>query len=352
MTDCADPDCANALECASAFTCPATQQKIYVRGNDLPAFIQSLSTTVSNASVTATGQVTKAAVQMSMRHDFIGDLQVFLVPPSGSPLLIANHEGFGADYQHTILLDDGPQSLSEGDPPYAGTFRPDAPFSSLIGANAMGDWALHVVETENDGVVGALVEYGLALCVCDGCELGLACNNGNDDDNDNLTDCADPDCAGTDTCALAALCEPGQVMVQVSPAGLPISIPDSSSVQITIPVTQAGTVKRVGVRFSINHTFDGDLQMDLATPNMTSVTLFDGIGSSGDNFTDTTLVDSGSTLINDGIAPFTGIFRPTNALAGLSEQPALGNWKLTMSDQAGADTGAVVAYDLFICVQP
>ena len=51
-------------------------------------------------------------------------------------------------------------------------------------------------------------------------------------------------------------------------------------------------------------------------------------GGSGDNFTNTVFDDEAATSITAGAAPFTGSFRPVDALSAFDGQTVQGPWVL------------------------
>ena len=141
-------------------------------------------------------------------------------------------------------------------------------------------------------------------------------------------------------------------------------IPDVSTVDIPVLVTDPGVVGDVNVRLRLNHTFDGDLVISLISPDGTSVALATNRGGSGDNYGAgandcsgifTIFDDSAGTAIGAGIAPFTGSFRPESPLAGFSGHTMTGTWTLRVADTATLDTGTVgcvqleIRRQLFFC---
>ena len=61
------------------------------------------------------------------------------------------------------------------------------------------------------------------------------------------------------------------------------------------------------VELDLNHTFDGDLDITLTSPEGTTIFLADQIGGAGDNFTGTVFMD-GNPNITSGAPPYTGTF--------------------------------------------
>ncbi|MGD1714289.1 proprotein convertase P-domain-containing protein, partial [Dapis sp. BLCC M172] len=99
------------------------------------------------------------------------------------------------------------------------------------------------------------------------------------------------------------------------------------------------TIENLDVRFSAEHTYDGDLVVDLKSPEGKEITLFAGVGGSDDNFQDTLLDDNASTGISSGNAPFDGTYRPQESLAEFNGENPNGTWTLRVEDRAGGDSG-------------
>ena len=137
-------------------------------------------------------------------------------------------------------------------------------------------------------------------------------------------------------------------------------IPDVSSVDIPINVTDIGAVADVNVRLRLNHTFDGDLVLRLIAPDGTSVALANNRGGAGDNFgtgandcsgVSTVFDDSAPIAIGAGTAPFAGSFRPDSPLSAFNGKGVNGVWILRISDTGAIDVGTVGCVTLEISRQ-
>ena len=71
------------------------------------------------------------------------------------------------------------------------------------------------------------------------------------------------------------------------------------------------------------------------------------VGGSDDNFTNTTLDDDfGFNPISGGSAPFSSTFAPSSPLSAFNGEDPNGTWTLTVSDNAGGDTGTLNNWSL------
>nr|WP_293120301.1 CHAT domain-containing protein [Okeania sp. SIO1I7] len=102
-----------------------------------------------------------------------------------------------------------------------------------------------------------------------------------------------------------------------------------------------GTVENLDIRFSAEHTWDGDLEVYLKSPQEQEVTLFTGVGGSGQNFQDTVLDDDASRSINSGVAPFDGTYRSQGSLAEFNGENPHGTWTLRVEDSLYGDSGTL-----------
>ena len=135
-----------------------------------------------------------------------------------------------------------------------------------------------------------------------------------------------------------------------SSGNLAVLIPDLTTVDVPINVTETGVVDDVNVRLRINHAFDGDLEIRLVHPDGTAVLLSDNRGSNGDNYGSgtndcagipTVFDDSAAVAVSAGVAPFASSFRPEEALSAFSGKPTNGVWKLRITDTANQDQGTL-----------
>jgi subtilisin-like proprotein convertase family protein/streptogramin lyase len=124
-----------------------------------------------------------------------------------------------------------------------------------------------------------------------------------------------------------------------------LNIPDGTGTTgtSTISVPDAGTIVDVNVQLNITHPYDSDLSGSLTGPNGATSGLFDRIGGSGHNFTNTVLDDQPYTgsFIDTASAPFTGTFRPQGLLGDLNGGPSNGTWTLGVRDWVKGNRGTL-----------
>ena len=136
------------------------------------------------SSITISGQPnvpiqsSKIAVKVNITHSFVGDLRIYLFPPSINVLTLASgNGGNGVNFTNTIFTDQAPSSISTGLPPFSGQYKPiggaaacNIPntavndFSS-IGLGTIlpnGTWTLKVFDAAG-GDVGTLNNWSISF---------------------------------------------------------------------------------------------------------------------------------------------------------------------------------------------
>lgn len=99
---------------------------------------------VSNAGTALASSV--IATLESLTHTYTSDLTITLTAPDGSSVDLAYEVGSDADFINTVFSDAAANSITTGDNPFTGTFKPDAPFSGLTGP-ANGTWQLTIMDS-------------------------------------------------------------------------------------------------------------------------------------------------------------------------------------------------------------
>jgi len=100
---------------------------------------------------------------------------------------------------------------------------------------------------------------------------------------------------------------------------------------------------------TVIHTNASDLEFYLIHNGITDTVIYQ-VGGSGDNFIGTVLNDSAATLISNGTAPFTGLYRPHKPLEQFNNSDVNGAWVLKIFDRATGNTGTLQAWSLIFTI--
>ncbi len=120
----------------------------------------------------------------------------------------------------------------------------------------------------------------------------------------------------------------------------PLAIPNNSPGGVTssIVVSDLDIVSDVNITFNITHPNDDDIDMSMTSPVV--IPLMSDIGSTANDFIDTTLDDEAAAPIPDtsSAGPFTGSFQPEGgpALFALDGSPAVGTYSLQVADDSSS----------------
>lgn len=137
------------------------------------------------------------------------------------------------------------------------------------------------------------------------------------------------------------------------------SIPDSNT-EVCFPVSVSGLPTQIDATFGVSqvcvnltHTYDGDIDIKLKSPDGTVVVLSSNNGGSGDNYTNTCFAMNATTSIGAGAAPFTGTFVPNNSINGVNNnQNPNGTWYICIIDEVPADAGNLLSYSITFSSNP
>ena len=132
--------------------------------DDVPLAIPDVGSVDSVVTVADSRPVARVVLLIDeVDHGFIPDLAVGLSHGS-EQATVATFGAFGANLRRLVLDDDCPASLTTGEAPHRGCFRPTSPLAALSGSTAAGTWTLRV----SDRVAadsGTLRGWRLGLCL-------------------------------------------------------------------------------------------------------------------------------------------------------------------------------------------
>lgn len=103
-------------------------------------------------------------VTVNLTHTWVGDLDIKLVGPDNTQVVLFDrHGGSGDNLTNTTFDDDVANPIASGTPPYSGTFQPDGSLADFNGLNTAGDWTL-VITDNAGGDGGSLLNWTLQVC--------------------------------------------------------------------------------------------------------------------------------------------------------------------------------------------
>ena len=349
---------------------------------------QSVRSTITTISVEEDITIELLAVTVSISHTYIGDLQVRLISPEGTEVVLHDQTGIDTDDIRQVYTSAG-----------------NAGLASLTGESARGDWILTVGDYSSADV-GRLESWGLYVNPSPGGDLrvvagsalvavveltGVVTPFGESRlaPGERLTASFEYDGTGVDVAPVTLVASSSSpVAGLVAAAGLTASadassgvlraeggglanavveavpssvtvldrqfhlslldlsgaafvgeeapavgIPDNGleqSVRSTISVVEDITVELLAVAVSISHTHINDLRVTLISPEGTEVVLHDRTGASADDIRQVY-----ASAGNAGLASLTG-------------ESARGDWVLTVGDYGADDTGRLESWGLYV----
>lgn len=224
----------------------------------------------SSLSIEASGEIIDISVNVEIIHSWISDLKVSLVTPEGIDVVLHNHKGRdGDDIRKTYDSATFPK------------------LAKLAGSEVRGNWSLVVVDKASQDV-GRLVQWGLVVRY--------------KPHSTAVTETANPNLAIPDA--------------------------DFQGISSEIQIQQDGKVKNIAVNIDIEHTYTGDLRVDLVSPSGQIVRLHDNTGGPSNDIKrmyDTTSTPDLNDLIGESIR---------------------GNWQLRVRDLASRDIGTLVSWSI------
>lgn len=111
-------------------------------------------------------------VTVNLFHTFDGDLQIKLVGPDNTEVILSDENGgSGSNYTDTVFDDDASVNISSGSAPFTGSFIPDGDLNDFNGLSSAGDWKLVITDNYN-GDGGALLDWTIQICADNGLSIG------------------------------------------------------------------------------------------------------------------------------------------------------------------------------------
>ncbi|MFC5462780.1 proprotein convertase P-domain-containing protein [Massilia niabensis] len=154
-------------------------------------------------------------------------------------------------------------------------------------------------------------------------------------------------------CTLAAASAQAAVVSTSYSNTTPVAICDLCTVTSVLNVSTHGRVLDIDALIDITHSYNNDLTISLSHGG-TSVLLSNRQGGSGGaNYTNTVFDDQAGVSIDAGwaYAPYTGSFRPQEALVAFLDRDVFGLWTLVVTDHEAGDNGSINRFGLGVVAE-
>ncbi|MFO0012696.1 MAG: S8 family serine peptidase, partial [Planctomycetota bacterium] len=377
-------------------------QSFNTLSNSTPVDIFDNFTVTSTINASGfSANISELNVTINVTHTYVSDLTITLISPDGTRVPLAVEVGGGGDnFTNTIFDDSASVSINSGTAPFTGRFRPSSPLNVLANTSPNGNWILEVEDS-----------YTLDEGVLDNWSITFVFSEPNTQPSATGTYLFDELVPGdyrvrtTSAAGFApttaafydfrvvqptdffpdrdfGFYKPGRFYGKVfddfnangvqgatesGVAGQFLTLPNTEQITSTFTSSIPALIPDLGyvisdllidripsnvvdvdVTVNIEHNWDEDIDLYLASPDGTLVELFTDVGDNGDNFTGTILDDAAATSITTGTAPFTGRFRPEGSLAAFNGSKANGFWSLIALDDEALIVGTLQSWSLRI----
>ncbi|MBK7434988.1 MAG: proprotein convertase P-domain-containing protein [Chitinophagaceae bacterium] len=231
-------------------------------------------------------------------------------------------------------------------------------------AGVTGTWAANVVTISGSPTANGTFNYTVNLTGCPGTTATGTITVNPSPAAPVITPNPAAVCLGFST-PLSATTGPGSTGTCTTSSGaISVLVPDNNPAGITstlnVSCVPAGaTITGIDVTINMTHTWDGDMIINLKSPNNEVLNLINARGGSGDNFVNTVISSASANPLSAGTPPFTGTFMadgnaanpPTAYPQTTTTFPAMyptpnGNWILAMRDNAGGDVGTLTSWSI------
>lgn len=124
--------------------------------NTVPKAINDLQNLYDTIFIDQEGALFDLNVMVDITHTYTGDVEIYLISPGGVEIKLSIGNGAsGNNYSNTIFDDEADLSISQGSPPYIGSYRPDEPLSTYFDDEISGNWVLRIYDNalNDDGTL-------------------------------------------------------------------------------------------------------------------------------------------------------------------------------------------------------
>lgn len=284
------------------------------------------------SSIPAGATITNVSLSVNMAHTWAADVYLKLTSPNGTEDDVTSADWVTGDWSNygtsngtvaaLYTFDDAaadypPTTQGNAYDIPSGSYLPESPLAVFNGEDPSGTWLLDV-----EDLVGSDAGF------ISGATLNITYSMG--------------------TANVAGL-------LPTTPS-FPLIIPTAGTSTNTVTFDGSAlpadaVITKVTVTTALAHTWGGDVQMNVVSPNGTNVELVYGNGVGSDNYgvggtTPSTYVfaDAGTATITanpSGTDIPAGTYKPNTALATFNGENPMGVWSLIVKDNAGGDGGVL-----------
>jgi len=135
----------------------------YVYEMNTPVAIPDNGFMTSSIQVDDDFRILDINVQIDIDHTRVRDLILVLVSPDGREIELASRVGGnGQNFAGTVFDDAAELSITDGDAPFTGSFRPTGDLSALEGMSVTGGWTLEIYD-EQKKQTGTLNSWSISV---------------------------------------------------------------------------------------------------------------------------------------------------------------------------------------------
>lgn len=122
------------------------------------------SITTGLLNVTQDYIVSDVNLTLSLFHDNVEDLDIYLISPDGTSVELSTDNGAsGNDYMDTVFDDEASTPITSGSAPFTGSFQPEGNLSDFNGLSSLGMWTLEITD-DSDLFGGNLSSVRIDIC--------------------------------------------------------------------------------------------------------------------------------------------------------------------------------------------
>ena len=133
----------------------------YVNTNSVP--INNVALSTSTINITDILTISKVKVSLNISHTWIQDLDITLVSPNNTSIVLFNNNCTSEDGLDVTFDDDASSSIICGTTIVSGIFTPTNPLLGFNGEISSGNWNLEVYDGY-DGDIGTINSWSIEIC--------------------------------------------------------------------------------------------------------------------------------------------------------------------------------------------